>query len=440
MKLGRNLKSLRVAKGLTQGVLAHGLVSVAYVSRIESGQRRPDQRVLAELAQRLGVSIDDLLPATEVDDSSAQHRLTLDYAELNLRTGDAQVALTQVETVIASTQQQAGDATLRRQAHHIKASCLEALGKIDETIIELEDLMEAGPLDVEWIRAGIALSRCHREAGDLSQAIGCGERVLERLTEAGLESTDEAVQLTVTVAAAHFERGDVNFAIRQCQRALKRADQMDSATARAAAYWNASVMESERGNVGAAVPLARRAISALEAGEDARNIARLRSQLGMFQLRMDPPDVTAARENLEAAEEGMRWSAASVVDRARNVVALARADLEDGNLEAATHGARAALDFDGVVSTTVAVEAHVIAGQVAMRMSGPEQALTHYRQAVAVLTSMGADRAAAQLWFDLGNLLETAGNAEGARDAYRRAAASTGLTHRSGQTLRVDGT
>ena len=48
------------------------------------------------------------------------------------------------------------------------------------------------------VNAGIALSRVYRESGDLGRAIDTGERVLADLAESGLDSCDEAVQLTVT--------------------------------------------------------------------------------------------------------------------------------------------------------------------------------------------------------------------------------------------------
>jgi Tfp pilus assembly protein PilF len=54
---------------------------------------------------------------------------------------------------------------------------------------------------------------------------------------------------------------------------------------------------------------------------------------------------------------------------------------------------------------------------------------------VLVLTRIGADRSAAQLWFELASLLEEVGEFDSARDAYRSAAASTGLVSRA--TVRV---
>ena len=60
-----------------------------------------------------------------------------------------------------------------------------------------------------------------------------------------------------------------------------------------------------------------------------------------------------------------------------------------------------------------------------------EEAAQAYQDAVLVLSAIGADRGAAQLWFDLADLLDEVGQSEAARDAYKRAAASTGLRART---------
>ena len=39
--LGRRLRAARLARGLTQGDVAHDIMSVAFLSRIEAGQRGP---------------------------------------------------------------------------------------------------------------------------------------------------------------------------------------------------------------------------------------------------------------------------------------------------------------------------------------------------------------------------------------------------------------
>ena len=58
--IGRRVRRLRLARGLSQKQLAMPGVSYSYISRIESGNRKPTLNVLRKLARRLGVPLDYL--------------------------------------------------------------------------------------------------------------------------------------------------------------------------------------------------------------------------------------------------------------------------------------------------------------------------------------------------------------------------------------------
>jgi len=61
-QLARNLVNLRIRQGLSQEALAYEAeVERSYVSLIERKQCNPSLRVLCQLAQRLGVSVTDML-------------------------------------------------------------------------------------------------------------------------------------------------------------------------------------------------------------------------------------------------------------------------------------------------------------------------------------------------------------------------------------------
>ena len=424
--MGRRIRRARVTVGLTQGQLVGDDASVGYLSRIESGQRRPDLGLLERLASRLGTSALVLLTGLP-DPTLSRLQVALDHAELALRGGAPADAMAQLDAVWADIT--ACDVPeLQRRARLSRALTLEALGQLDEAIVALEDQLEEDAGDPGGsIRAAVALSRCYRESGDLSRAIDVGERHLDGLRRLGLDGSDESVQLVVTVAAAHFARGDVAHAARMCRRAIEKAEELDSPVAKASAYWNASIVECERGAVHAAVPLAARALQLLENAEDGRSLARLRSELGILQLRLDPPEVDEARANFLAAEQQMKWSSASPVDIGRNAVAMARAELLSGDEEAAEARAAAVLEQIRDSSPQLAVEALVLLGQVAARRDDATRAATYYREAVLELSGIGADRGAAQAWFELGGLLDQLGLEREAHDAYRSAAASTGL-------------
>jgi transcriptional regulator with XRE-family HTH domain len=452
-ELGSRLRAARLARGWTQTELAGDMVSVGYVSRLESGHRRPNAEVLEALAQRLGVSTDQLLRGPTAPEQD-ELRLALDFAELSLENGEHAEAEVQAR--------QARDRAraivhheLAGRATYLIARALESQGNVDDAILELEPLVNgdgnaipragSGAIPradtsaipraalpaIPRIKAAIALSRCYMESGDLALAIAAGERVLDDLEGTPLDSTDEAVQLAVTVAGAYHVRGDTGQAIRTCRKAVVKAERLDSPRARASAYWNASVFESERGSVAEAIPLAERALALLAEGQDGRNLARLRVALADMQLQLDPPDVAAAMVLIDKAAVELSMSSAGALDVARNEVARARAHLLGGDLEHARELGAQVHARVADQSPLVAADAKLIEGQAAAASRDAEGAKRVYREAVLLLTGVGADRDAADLWFELAGLLEGVGDLDSAREAYRSAAASTGLRART---------
>jgi tetratricopeptide (TPR) repeat protein len=423
--LGSRIKRARLRAGLTQGQVAGDRMSTAYVSRIEAGQRRPDPALLEAIAVNLRIGVDELVLGVGTD-RLAELRVQLDHAQLALATGDAWSALTDVADLLAQPELE-DLAELRREAEYVRASGHEATGDLQSAIIGFEDLAETPSADLTWLNGMTALSRCYRESGDLTRAIEVGERARSYIEEHDLDGVGEAIRLSLTVAAAYFERGDVDHAARLCRRAIEQAERLDSPVARASAYWNASIIESKSGNAGAALPLARRAMLLLETSEDARNVARLRTQLGILQLRADPPDAMGALGHLVKARGELEATDANPTDLADNALAQARAYFLLGDDDRAKRRAVETAATARPSAPLVAADALVLQGQIAARRHDLAAARSCYQEAILLLTGVGADRNAAQLWFELAGLLEQVGDTRQAMEAYRRAAASTGL-------------
>ncbi len=424
-QLGERIRTARLRAGLTQTQVAGDAVSVGYVSRIESGQRRPDTGLLVGIADRLAVTVDELLLGV-APDRIAELRLQLDHAELALATGSPDQALEIVSRILADPAvEELTD--LRRSTCYLRASALEATGDLQEAILALEDLAETSPPDLAWIDGLAALSRCYRESGELGRAIEVGTQGTRHVEELELDGVDEAIRLTLTLAAAYYEQGDAAYAARLCRRGIERAEAIASPVAKAMAYWNSSVIESMRGNAAAALPMTRRALAVIEATDDARNIARLRTQLGILQLRLDPPEPEEALDLLTHAADDLAFTGAGPADLADNRIAQARARFLLGD----TDGARrqATETATGVRSgmPLLAADAFALLGQIAVHEDALDTARSHFQEAVLLLSGVGADRAAAQLWFELAGLFESVDEPASALDAYRRAAAATGL-------------
>lgn len=69
--IGKRLKKARLAKGLTQDNLAESLnISIAYLSRIETGTTKVNLRRLSEICNLLDVSESEILSGVSDDSQS----------------------------------------------------------------------------------------------------------------------------------------------------------------------------------------------------------------------------------------------------------------------------------------------------------------------------------------------------------------------------------
>ncbi|MFT3874277.1 MAG: helix-turn-helix transcriptional regulator [Nocardioides sp.] len=423
-EVGRRIRDARIAQGLTQGELAGEDYSVGYVSRLESGDRRPNAAVLAVLAGRLTVSVDFLMTGAEASERlDKQH--DLDSAELSLAAGDLEEAMVASSRLI-ETRALAPWPDLLRRAKVIHAQCHEARGDWHAAIIELEDLHRDDNRDEMAAVVGIALSRCYRESGEYQLAIETGERVMAGMEESGLTGTTEHIRLASTVAAAYFEAGEVGMATRLSRRAIDAADAISSPEAQAAAYWNASNIERHAGNVERAVQLGTKALSLLENGGSTRNLGRLRLQLATFLLHHSDGDLDAARALVELSAQEHKWSAVSPIDLARHTLTHARLLLRE-------YRPREALKILSEVPMQVCHQAPLLSAEVRVLetlalIADGQPAEAAYADASTLLSLIGTDRGAAQLWFELGDAMTAAEDWTEASVAYRHAAMSLGAS------------
>jgi transcriptional regulator with XRE-family HTH domain len=433
--LGGRVRSARLRAGLTQAQVAGTEMSVGYVSRIESGQRRPDLDLLTVMAERLGVDVAELLVGI-APDRMVRLQVDLDHAELALVTGSPAAALEPLARILSDPDIESVP-ELRRRARYLQASGLELTGDVQGAILTHEDLAEAGPQDLEWLKGLTALSRCYRESGELGRAIEVGNQGARFIDAHGLAGLDESIRHTLNLAAAYVEQGDVGYATRMCRRVVERADETASTAAKGSAYWNLSIIESKHGNPDLALAMAQRALSILEVSQDARNTARLRTQLGMIQLRVDPPEPIEALELLDRAATELEITGAVAGDLVDNHLAQARARFLLGDHLAARAQAEQTVQQARSTTPSVAAAALALLGEIAIERHDTDAARAHFQEAVLVLSALGADRSAARLWFELGELLESVGDSPDALDAYRRAAAATGLVASTSRRVRA---
>lgn len=424
-ELGTRLRAARVAVGLSQVQLAGDAVEPSYVCRIEAGRRRPTLKVLTILADRVGAPVEELLTGMTRDRHDAiQSRI--DFAELSLSSEDPSEALAVADEVLADLVGMNAPA-LHENALRLRASAREASGDLDGAAEDLAALTAEPVADVAWVKDLISLSRCLRESGRLDEAIAVGAAHQAQIERLGLTATTEAMQLIVTTAAAYTHRGDLGRSLRICKRASAEAVRYGLPVAQASALWNASEVLQLRGRAEEALPMAIQALGLFEESGDTRNLCRLRINVANIQLRLRPPDAAGALEMLRRARTEVSWSTASALDAARVRLGMAMALELLGNYEEAATELEASVTISPVNAMELLASQAALRGRLAAARGDLDSASHHYRQGIAILTGTGADTDAAQLWYELGQILRGLGESELAADAFRRAGAVQGL-------------
>ncbi|MCO6009935.1 helix-turn-helix domain-containing protein [Actinoallomurus purpureus] len=426
--LGERVRNFRLRKQLSQAQLAWPELSDSYVSLIESGKRTPAPSMVALLARKLGCSESYLLTGV-TEETISGLRETLGYAQIALQNGAASEARIRFAEVLADPALTDLPA-LAHEARWGHALALEATGALEEAISDLELATQTlSPLSEpeRWAEVHTALSRCHRERGDLARSIQVGEDALEQLTAAGGQWTDTMVMLGSTILAAYEQRGDLAYARQLATMLIERAEAIGSPRALMAAYWNAAWVADLRSDAREALKLSERAIALLGEEDDSRNLPRLRMAYAHFLLRAQPEQAEHARELLDQAEREMDSSAASTVDIAWCLMYQAQAEITLGRPVEAASLARRATEMLADTAGMAIAEAYTVLGDAQVRLGLREEAVAAFSQAVEYLEKMEAHRPAARAWFDLAELLGAAGQADGQKAAFQRALACMGL-------------
>lgn len=426
--LGQRLRDLRLRRGISQAQLAFPELSDSYVSLIESDKRTPGPAVIKLLARKLDCSPSYLASGVS-DETVTELRMALQYGQISLQNGEVTEARDSFAKVMHHPDLSALP-NLLYEARWGHARALEACGDLEGALAEFENLATTTSPEEDpdrWAWLHIALCRCYRECGDFSAGVQAGEEGLRRLAETQPRWTESAVMLGVTLLAVFFERGDLVYAHQMANRLIGHAEDVGSARARAAAYWNAGIVAEYRGDVEAGLRLGERALALLGESDDTRNLARLRTECGRLMLRARPHEAERARDLILQAQRDLADSAASEIDEARCVTELAKAEVALGRPAEAVRLAQEAIGRLGTDQRFLAADALVVLAHGHIGLGEPDVAAKVLQQAAAKLEGMQSQRQAAQTWFELAELLGRTGNQKQQAEALRHACACAGL-------------
>ncbi|MFF4249228.1 helix-turn-helix domain-containing protein [Streptomyces sp. NPDC001822] len=417
--LGSRIRRLRRAAGLSQEALARPDLSPSYVSLLEAGKRIPSENVLAQLAERLGCDVAQLVGPSA---KPARVRLEVEvhYAQLVLRNGDAAAAF----EAFSNLRPEVLAPECRDLLFAVElgiAQSLEHRGDLEEAATGFEALrrlcVTEGRTAEEQLSVVMSLCRCYRELGNLSHAIDVAEDALARTAE--LPPTVAYLELMSTLIGVYCERGDLHRAAFLATQAMSRAEVVTDRRALGGVYWNAGAVLHRQGRSFEALPLIKKAVAIFAEGDDERALARVRNAQATVLLQSDDPDPEAAKVLLEQSATTLR-AVGSNVDVAYVETALARADVMLGRPEDAVRHAERALSLLGPEHRLESARVHLVLAAAHVLRDDREAVQAAYERGALLLEASEAGRQAAFAWSELAEILEQSGESERAVWAYRQ--------------------
>ncbi|MEU0273621.1 helix-turn-helix domain-containing protein [Streptomyces sp. NPDC006307] len=449
--LGRRLRELRLRRGLSQSALAGDVVSPSAISLLESGHRQPTQRTLHYLAQQLGCTVEFLRDGVEPA-GGATLRLALARTELAVLSGDAETARAELNAVT-------GDGMVHypgygEQVRLLRALIAELTGEPVDAVRLLEGLVDAMP--ASWRGTGeeddaeadadrrsstdpdsafpcpptavfAALARGYRALGRPEDAARAARQGLALLASLRLDEDCYAAELREVLLLAMDELG-APAAEAVARRTLAADGLADSETGRVRARLAAASRAREQGLVTEALRIVDSTRAVVLFGQERRRAARFRATAALLLYgRGDGGDDVVDALRTSCRELSALGDAATA---GRCAAALAEVALREGDLEAARQLAERSLDAlsDADPGAPLAeVRIRLMLGRIHAEAGDREAAGEQATAAAEVLRRVPEGREAADAWRETGELLERAGDAEGALAAFRKALGAVGI-------------
>jgi transcriptional regulator with XRE-family HTH domain len=289
---GERLKALRLERGLSQAALAGETISTPYLSRLESGARRPTAKVVSYLAGRLNVSPRAFEAAPPVS--------PLGQALASANSAGEVVLSTELAAMLRAEDRSAPTA-LRWQALWLLARAHGAQAQHAE---EYAILTELGALSDEMgvpelrARTDVALANSARSLGEIARA---SEHAAAAVAQAGPLPLADRIAALDALVSAQAEAG-------QLVPARLRADELVRLTepgggpALTRALWASATVAIRQGDWSRAQADLERALAGLSSQDDLELWMRLRLAAASLLLQITPPQTAAARARLTESE------------------------------------------------------------------------------------------------------------------------------------------
>jgi transcriptional regulator with XRE-family HTH domain len=296
-RFGQHLKRLRHQRGLSQAALAGKGMSTTYLSRLESGLRRPTERAVTYLAEQLGIDASVLLEPPE--DPLAQVLASVVSAPPGADT-------TEVLRRAVENDTESEDPLARWQAVWLLSDMCrrngdqEAARMLLPGLVELSDEMALPDLR---LRARVRYAVSLRTAGALQEAMPLAVEAFEIARDHELSVEDTATALMALISleaeAATIEQARAHVAILD-----ELLDGMPN-NLRAEALWTGAIVCLRQSDNEEAIRRLETALELLDSADDVLLWSRIRLAAVSANLQMNPPSTAAVHQWLDQAETAL---------------------------------------------------------------------------------------------------------------------------------------
>lgn len=414
-RLGRRIRRLRTAAGLTQHDLAAPDYTHAYVSQIESGRRDPSPAALEHFARKLGIGVEQLQTGRPPD---LQERLELQVQDARRMASAGNIS--DADEAYESVHKQATRYDLPRlvaKALQGRALCAELRGDLDEAI-ELYQKAESALADeplTARVDAIAGQTRCLQARGDTRTSVYMLEQAMEALERQKLTDPSALVRLHTSLVAAYFERGAYERAAASAEEALRLAPKTNDPERLASMHMNVARVLLDQGRADDAHDSLRQAEQLYRELDMQSHVADCHHSRGFILAREGKLD--EAETELEQALEVYR-TIDTPLREARSTTELARLKRLRGDIAAAEELLKRALDLAGERASIEVAEAN---RELALcrEDTDPTEAEKLLRSAAEMFKKSEEQAAYAATCRLLGDLLLGNGDPTAAAEAFR---------------------
>ena len=438
--IGQRIRRFRLRQNLTQGELAQGAFSVSYVSAVERGQIRPSLGALERLAERLQVTLPELMSSTP-DNPLEEEPPAITWRRSGSEEGRETLAGQLREALILSRQgkideaisllQELGErATAQRDVvlvHSYLGNCFLAKGEAEAAVQELQAAMPVAERvgDRELLeRVRLDLGTAYFQADRPLQAVECHHACYEAIQRGIMR--DPTFRLTVlsSLGTDYWALGEYARATELLEQAATLSAEVLNPQRLGDLYWTLSASYAGQGDTAQARRYALQSIQSFEQAGNVRQASYVHGRLGRAYLQANQLDDADA--HLRVALEMARK-----MDDARGL-ALAESGLSELALrrqrpdEAETEGQAAVEAAERTGDAQLRAEALMAVGEALDARSKRRDANARLKDALKLLEQAESPRSLADGYARMAALYERRNEPAQALEYLKKAWATAG--------------